>query len=305
MDKIPCRVCGQGKSTSLGQIPDSGEFADQLVSPAIKGGQLWLCEDCGSLFRYPTLSGKEYLSFYEQVSSSVWIRDVAQRNDFSTIYAYLLNHNGGSILDIGCYGGAFLSGIPANFRKFGLEPSRSAAEVATANGVEVLGQTLADLAPDAVFDLLVAIDVIEHVLDVERFLVDALAHVDKDGTLIVSTGDPDCFYWKRIFRARYWYSSLPEHLTFPSFKFFCEFAIRHELLPPERIRFKHINLPPGTAIVSFLRQLIFALSPALYRAYVKLRRNMKGDASPLAENIPVGAPGLFRDQQVILLKKRG
>lgn len=305
MDILPCRVCGRGEAESLGQIPDCGEFAGQLVSPSIKGGELWKCKDCGSMFRYPTLSPSEYLAFYEKASSGVWEGSESRRKDFATIYAYLQNHIGGSILDIGCYAGRFLVGIPEKFKKYGLEPSKSASNSAISKGINILGKTLADLDSKLVFDVVVSVDVVEHVLDVETFLVDALAHVNNNGLLIISTGNPDCFYWRRMFKARFWYSSYAEHLVFPSYKYCCEFSKRHNLPLPEQICFKYINFNFRASFFGIFHQLVFAISPALHRSWIKLRRSMKGNTVPMSTDVPLSAAGVFTDHQVIIFRKRG
>jgi len=304
MNQPACIICKQGRIQSLGRIPDCGEFAGQIVVPSIKGGELWRCNDCGSMFRYPTLSQNEYLALYEKASSEVWEVGETQRKDFAAIYAYLLTHVGGSILDIGCYAGGFLAGMPEKFKKFGVEPSKSAANSAVSKGINILGKTLADLDEKSVFDVVVAIDVVEHVLDVESFLKDAMAHVSSKGILIISTGNPDCFFWKRIFKARFWYCSYPEHLAFPSYKYFCNFARRFNLSHPEQLRFKYLALRYHASIIGFLRQLAFAISPGIYRAWLKWRYNMKGKDNPLAADMPLGAAGVFTDHQVIIFKKR-
>lgn len=256
------------------------------------------------MYRHPTLSQNEYLELYEKASSEVWEVGETQRNDFATIYAYLFSHVGGSILDIGCYAGGFLVGMPEKFSKFGVEPSKSAAMSATSKGINIIGKTLTDLDDHLVFDVVVAIDVVEHVLDVESFLKDALAHVGSNGLLIISTGNPDCFYWRKIFMARFWYCSYPEHLTFPSYKYFCDFAKRYDLPSPEQLRFKYMVLRLHALSIGFLHQLVFAISPSMYRAWLKLRYNMKGKDMPLATDVPLGAAGVFTDHQVIILRKR-
>jgi SAM-dependent methyltransferase len=305
MDILKCRVCGHGEAVSLGKIPDCGEFAGQIVTPSIKGGELWKCMDCGSMFRYPTLSPDEYLAYYEKASSGVWEISESKRKDFATINSYLCDHVGGSILDIGCYAGKFFAGIPEKFKKFGLEPSRAASEVAISKGINILGKTLTDLDIKQVFDVVVAIDVVEHVLDVESFLIESLSHVNDNGLLIISTGNPDCFYWRKIFKARFWYNSFAEHLVFPSYKYFFEFSKRHNLPAPERILFKYEDLNLFSSISIFLHQLIFAFSPAAYHTLIKLRRYMKGKAIPMAKDVPLGAAGIFTDHQIIIFRKRG
>jgi len=305
MKAIPCRVCRSGRSESLGALPDCGEFAGEMITPSIKGGELWRCKDCGSMFRYPTLSPSEYLAFYEKASSGVWEGGESQRKDFATIYAYLKDHPGGSIFDIGCYAGGGLAGLPGKFKKYGVEPSKSASDSATSKGINILGKTLTNLDPKLVFDVVVAIAVVEHVLDVETFLVDALAHVDKNGLLIISTGNPDCFYWRKMFKAKFWYSTYPEHLVFPSFKYYCEFSKRHNLPFSEQIRFKYRDVTFRASCFGIFNQLVYAISPAVFRTWLKLVRSLKGNAIPMAADIPLGAPGIFTDHHVIIFRKQG
>ena len=304
-DTIRCRVCGHGDAEPLGQIPDCGEFAGQQVSPSIKGGWLWCCRDCGSMFRYPTLSSTDYISLYEKAPSTVWVEGGTDRNDFVTIYTYLKNHHGGSILDVGCYVGDFLAGLPDRFKGYGIEPSDLASKSAASKGIEVLGKTLDELDSDKVFDVVVSIDVVEHVLDVEKFLGQSLVHVKENGLLIISTGNPGCFFWRKIFKSRFWYNSYPEHLVFPSFKYFCEFAKRHDLPLPEQICFKYVDIHFRASFFGFLRQIVFAISPVMHRAFISLRRSMKGIAIPMAANIPLGTPGVFTDHQAVIFRKRG
>ncbi len=305
MKAIPCRVCRSGRAESLGALPDCGEFAGQMVTPSIKGGELCRCKGCGSMFRYPTLSPSEYLAFYEKASTGIWEIVESQRKDSATINACLEDHPGGSILDIGCYAGGFLAGLPGKFNKYGVEPSTSASDRAISEGITILGKTLIDLDSKLVFDVVVSIDVIEHVLDVETFLVDALAHVGKNGVLIISTGNPDSFFWRKMFRAKFWYCSYAEHLVFPSYKYFREFSKRHNLPLPEQIRFKYRDLNFRASILGIFHQLVYAISPAVFRAWLKLARNLKGNPISMAVDISLGAAGVFTDHHVIIFRKRG
>lgn len=297
MEQLKCRVCGHDDIKSLGPIPDSGVFAGQLVAPSIQGGELWLCKHCGSMFRYPTLSSSEYISLYESASGTVWEKE--ERNDFSKISDYLRNHAGGAILDIGCNTGNFLAGLSGKFRKYGIEPSGMASQSAVSKGIEVLGKTLDDLDSKAVFDVVVAIDVIEHILDVEIFMSQLLAHVKKNGLLIISTGNPDCFFWKRIFRSKFWYSLFAEHLTFPSYKFFKDYSVRNGMRPPERIRFRYLTLTPLNRLSKILHSSALLLPPALYRAFQRFYRGSKNSNTNI---IAVNQIGAFTDHHLVIFR---
>jgi SAM-dependent methyltransferase len=300
MEKVRCRVCGHGEAASLGQIPDSGEFAGQQINPAIKGGWLWRCKDCGSMFRYPTLTSSEYISLYEKAPSTVWVEDDVERNDFASIYKFLKNHVGGSILDVGCYSGNFLAGLPDKFKKYGIEPSELAASSAISKGIDVLGKTMDELDSTLIFDVVVSIDVIEHVLDVEKFLSQALAHVRENGLLIISTGNPDCFFWKKVFKSKFWYNSFAEHVTFPSYDYFSEFSERNGLHAPEQMRFRYTRLNLMARLLMLLR---FSFAYAAYKTLGTIRRVIAGNAIIVNPFAHVSLIGVFTDHHVIILKK--
>jgi SAM-dependent methyltransferase len=303
MDLLRCRVCGHGEARSLGRISDCGEFAGQSVSPPIKGGELWACKDCGSMFRHPTLSASDYISLYQKAPSTVWVDAGADRNDFITIYRYLENHPGGSILDVGCYSGNFLAGLPDRFKKHGIEPSDSASRCASSKGIDVLGDTLDELRSDQVFDVVVSIDVIEHVLDAEQFLSQALAHVKENGLLIISTGNPGCFSWAKVFKARFWYNFFAEHVTFPGYKYYVEFSMHHALQLPEQICFRYTKLKAMARLSMLLRYVSFSFFPALYQALKNIRRGLNGGTSAISSYMPVIPVGVFTDHHVIIFRK--
>jgi len=294
---VRCRVCGHSDAESLGKIADCGEFAGQHISPPIKGGGLWLCKDCGSMFRHPTLSANDYISLYEQAPSTVWVDNGVERNDFTTIYAYLKSNVGDSILDVGCYTGNFLVGVSNKFKKFGIEPSDLASREAASKGISILGKTLNDLDSDQVFDVVVAIDVIEHVLDVENFLSQALAHVKENGLLVISTGNPGCFFWRKVFKSRFWYNYFAEHVTFPSYKYYIDFSNRLGLQIPEQIRFKYLELKPVIRLSMLLR---YSISQAIQKAMKMIRCTAVHRIHWFAYVSLIGA---FTDHHVIIFRK--
>ncbi len=300
-----CRICGDGEAVSLGVLPDCREFAKQQIEPPIMGGELWRCQECGSMFRYPTLSADQYLDLYQAAPGGVWEGGESQRNDIAAIYAYLEHHGGGSVLDIGCHAGGFLAGLPDRFSRHGLEPSELAAASARKKSVRILGKKLEDLDSGQTFDVVTAIDVIEHVPDVEGFLVKALVHVAEGGLLIITSGNPDCIYWKSVFKARYWYSSYPEHLVFPSFRYFRIFAARAGLAEPRQDRFKYVRLRPVAALLGFVHQLAYAFIPDMYFACLRMKQSGETRGAPETAAIPFGGAGIFTDHHLIVFRQRG
>jgi SAM-dependent methyltransferase len=297
-----CCVCNQGSAEPVGALPDCTQFAGLKLDTPLPGGELWRCGKCSSMFRYPTLKASRYLSYYENAPGA-WEGGESQRRDYSEIYAYLAEHCGGSILDIGCFTGGFLAGLPDKFVKYGVEPSQQAAAKAKLRHIDVLGKTLSDLAADRLFDVVVAIDVVEHTLDVEAFLRGAMAHVDNDGLLIVSTGNPESFFWRRIFKSRYWYCAYPEHVVFPSHKYFALFARGFDLGQPQQIRFKYANLPFHTVLAGFIHQVCYAFIPQIYLGIMRIKARKRAE-NLAAGAVPFGGAGIFTDHQLVIFRKR-
>ncbi len=301
---VRCRLCGRDAAEAVGPIPSCGHFAGKPIKPPINGGELFKCQSCHSMFRRPILSQSQYLALYEAASNDIWQGYESERNDFLTIYTCLADHSGGSILDIGCFTGGFLAGLSAKYQKFGIEPCKWAANRAHSCGIQILGKTLAELGSEATFDVVVATDVIEHVIDVEGFLETALAHVGKNGLLIISTGNPESFFWRRWFKARFWYCSFAEHLVFPSYKYFADFAARHHLSLPRQIEFKYVKCNLNSVALGLFKQLVYAVSPSIYNNLRLAVYRVKRNESPPVGDAPIGAAGIFTDHHVIILRKQ-
>jgi 2-polyprenyl-3-methyl-5-hydroxy-6-metoxy-1,4-benzoquinol methylase len=74
--------------------------------------------------------------------------------------------------------------------RFGIEPSRAAAECARAKGIEIIDN--GDLERRELrntFDLVTAIDVVEHTLDLREFRRHLTTALRPGGTAILLTGD--------------------------------------------------------------------------------------------------------------------
>jgi SAM-dependent methyltransferase len=299
---IPCRLCGSSSTKNLGKIPDCGEFAGQSITPSINGGYLMHCLDCDSLFRSPILSQAEYMDLYQNAPDTLWKSYQEIRNDFIIIRDLLSNMAGGKILDIGCHSGLFLRSLPARFEKFGIEPSNSASLVAQSQGVNILGKTLTQINPDRQFDIVVAIDVIEHVTDVNEFIRNALRHVKENGLFIISTGNPDYLLWKKIFKGKFWYNSFSEHLTFPSIEYFACYCKQVGLTNPLQFRFSYLKCSFGWKLMLCISQIIFFISPAIFRFSERILRKIIGKADRLNHEFGLSAGGLFRDHHLIVIK---
>jgi SAM-dependent methyltransferase len=119
-----------------------------------------------------------------------------------------------TILDVGCFDGAFLAALSDEHACFGVEINDEAAARAAERGVTMVGRTMDEVRNyPARFDVITAFDVIEHVLDPKRFVADACKALAGGGAFYVGSGNTDAPSW-RFMKNRYWYCANLEHVSF-------------------------------------------------------------------------------------------
>lgn len=118
------------------------------------------------------------------------------------------------VLDIGCGSGTFLKMLPESIERFGVEPSKIAARKAKDSGINIL--SFEDLRkPDlrGTFDVVAALDVVEHTKQLTQFRECFCDALRPGGTLVLLTGDCASNSARRL--GRYWYyMHYAEHVTF-------------------------------------------------------------------------------------------
>ncbi len=298
-----CRLCGATRIEPLGVIPDSDYFAGKVLAQALDGGGLWRCTSCRSMFRHPILAPADYLRLYAEAPAEAWSAGHG-RLDLEIIYRLIQRRSPApSVLDVGCGSGGFLSSLPAGVKKFGIEPSTAAAQAARGLGVAILGATPADLALEAQFDVITIIDVIEHLAEPTRTLDQLLPHLAPGGCLILSTGDPASPPWQRYFRSRFWYSCFPEHITFPSAQYFRGWQQARGLLVPEVVATRYRKLPAWHWALSFVEQVVYALSPTCIDWLGRCAEALLRRAPPRRRTRSPGSAGVFTDHQVVMIQR--
>ena len=215
----PCPLCGRSDCRSMGEIlhPNKSEIAGVPLDLSGQTFDLMACDRCGFWFKSPAIPEENLLACY-MASSEVgrWIADPHYRR-FDTMRDMLLRATGGKrgrILDIGCFHASFLSYLGDSWQRFGVEPSEGAARVARSKGIAILSRTL-DQLPEGTppFDVITAMDLIEHLNEPMRFFRLLHKHLTPGGVALFLTGDTDAWPWQSM-KNLYWYTSLPEHCGF-------------------------------------------------------------------------------------------
>lgn len=186
------------------------------------------------------------------------------------------NDDVSSVLDVGCFDGRFLHHLGAGYHRAGIEVHPRAAEQAAAKGIRIVGHDFSDLdSLSSRFDVVVAMDVIEHVANPKELIKSMARVAEPDGLLIVSTGNTAAWSW-RLMRGMYWYCSIAEHLSFINLQW-CEYT--SQKLGLEIIDFRTFSHEPASASEAFLQassNLFYRYVPTLGTGLRHFYARLKG-----------------------------
>lgn len=299
--EINCRQCGDDNPKSLGRIPPSEQFAGQVLEPDWDPGSLYECRRCSLGFRAPAYSEAEYETLYARASDQVWVSAGLRRDQLMVRDCVNGHAAGGSVLDVGCYDGSLLAALGPSWQKFGVEASAQAAKVAGERGFTILAKRFRDLAAlSQRFEVITAVDVIEHVLDPRAFLEALAQRLVPGGLLVISTGSLDAPAW-RLAGASYWYCTIPEHISFVSPAWAAQVADGLNLQAPTVQRFAYRDKGvPGAASA----RMRFIKDAGAYRLKSWLANLVPGLFGRHVHCYTFGDPGLFTDHVVMCMRKR-
>jgi SAM-dependent methyltransferase len=197
---MKCRICGIETDPFLRISTDdlSEPFLDGTLRKQLPELKLRRCPHCGCLWADDARQQDEVLAeAYERVIDTYFD---SQENDpryvqfykqlEQLVRQYVANR---TILDVGCGDGVFLSTMPDDWTRQGLEPSASGAGLARKRNLEVVRATLDSSPKQYQVDLISALDVIEHVIDPHHFVESFKRHLRPGGVVLLLTGDADSY----------------------------------------------------------------------------------------------------------------
>jgi SAM-dependent methyltransferase len=195
-------------------------FGGVETAQQLDPGHLFWCPRCDLRFRHPYPDQPALTALYENLPATVWAfdneRDVWGRL-LPLLRAYRVND---TILDVGCFRGDFLHWLPGGWRKLGIEPNVAARAVAARRGIRLVGSTIEDAAvSEGSVGAVTILDVLEHLHQPLEALARLRHWLAPGGSIFVFTGAADTLPWRFCGR-HYWYSALPEHVTFFSLRWF-------------------------------------------------------------------------------------
>lgn len=294
--QVACRQCGSSNVISCGVITEADRFCGLRLQPAWEGGTLYKCNDCYLAFRFPVHPADEYLKLYESAPESTYENSELRYDQLLVRQAILANNiAGGAILDIGCFNGALLNTLGAEFEKFGIEASEAACRICRDQGIDIVADSAEQLGSiDRKFDVICLVDVLEHVVNPFELVKIAISRLRVGGRLIISTGDASNFLW-RLFGGKYWYCSFPEHISFISPEWVSN-ATRFtpaQLVRLTKFPHKNPNIGQSEAWIRFVGRFIKAIGENVFLTFA--------NSSTRSPRCKLGFPGVVNDHMLVVL----
>lgn len=299
-DIIHCRQCRSVNLKDLGAISDADVFAGQRIDPPWTGGKLLQCANCGLGFRHPIRAAEDYDRLYGSAPGGVWVTGELRHDQALVKQALESRARQGRVLDVGCYDGALLASLEPTFRKFGVEASAAAAAVARSKGIDVVAENFKELATlNSSFDIICAVDVIEHVAQPAAFISTLVRLLSPGGLLIISTGCLNTVQW-RLAGGQYWYCWFPEHISFISEDWGRRWASQAGLRLVKIQRFAYLGLAD-----SEIRLARWNFYLGIVRSWAKnAARSVLGTPQPPKPGRRIaGRPGIFADHMILAFAK--
>ena len=213
LEMVRCPLCGSG-STSIIHIH--------------KPFQVVLCKNCNLSYLNPRLKelvmarvyeGREYFSDGDMTGYRDYTsQESSLRITFRSFLAELkrLGFTSGRLFEVGCGYGYFLDEARDFFPyRFGAELSSEAANLARKLPAVTIWRGEINSLPMqwSNFDIIVAINVIEHIYAPLEFLISLKQRLRSGGTIVLATPDFGSF-WPKILRDKWPSFKIPEHVVF-------------------------------------------------------------------------------------------
>ncbi|MDH4161658.1 MAG: class I SAM-dependent methyltransferase [Nitrospirota bacterium] len=303
---VACPSCGQRTAERIGAIYSTAGQKDAGGKSIDDEAALWRCRECFLLFRHPALPQEELNSFYVTGSRPGWSYQPALRTDWQTAKHLIHSVLGrGTVVDIGCFDGTFLAQLGSSYEKYGVEPNEKARSAAREKGIHILARDVEEFCSlGRQYDIIVAFDVVEHFADPLGLLVKLERSLAPRGLIILSSGNADALPW-RLMKGRYWYCSLPDHVSFISPPWVRQAARKSNLTVISMTRISHAitRFRYLQVVAGFMMSAIYLISPHLIRMLRKIKKAVTAGRIAMDEFAPPVWRGV-KDHLLVVCEKK-
>lgn len=207
----------------------------------LRGFKHHRCNDCGFIFVNPRLNEEGARIYYNtdyyrhycdnnerpvNEKFGPFTRTLGSELPFFTEYLRTLCPQG-RIVDVGCGLGGLLASMSAKaFERIGVEYNEAAAEFASERyGLRICSSMDELLGEGSTFDLVTAVEVIEHLADPFVFIQDSAKLLNSSGYLVITTPNIDTIDY-RLYGRRCGHFCAPSHVNFFSLETLTKLAAR-------------------------------------------------------------------------------
>ncbi len=212
---------------------DSESFRPASVDFGATIAPLTRCRTCGHVSLDDPPSLDDFDDAYQDAADEVSIRErpgqLATAHRDLTVIEAAFGRSTGRLVDIGCWTGSFVAAAAERgWDASGVEPSSWAVREAQGHGLTVQQATLGTaLLEPGTFDVVVATDIIEHLLDLDSSMARLRELLTPDGVLFFTLPDAGSRL-ARVLGARWW-AVLPMHVQYFTRASFSLLLARHGL----------------------------------------------------------------------------
>jgi 2-polyprenyl-3-methyl-5-hydroxy-6-metoxy-1,4-benzoquinol methylase len=227
MDLKQRKTCPLCQSTNIklfkkGTFDPAALQSDDFKITDSHYGSLWTffsCGDCGFVFSNPYIPEEHITGFYARLEDREYSEEAEGRaKNFKTLLKRLKRLNPGkTLLDIGAASGIFLDlALQEGYDIDGIEPSAYLVkEAGKRYGLHLFKGTLENYIqgkPGKTFSVITLLDIIEHLVEPEDFMIKLDHLIEDHGFLVIVTPDIDSLA-ARITGRRWWHFRIA-HINF-------------------------------------------------------------------------------------------
>lgn len=220
-----CPLCNSKNIAKKGNLKysDNVNFSSNEIQITYLP-ELWKCKQCQSNFVQYTVDAETAKKLYSNGQAfkrwSIEAFDKCKiRNMIDTMSEIFRNK--GNVLDVGCNTGELLDFARVfGCKTSGLEFSSASRKILTSKGHKPFA-SIEDLPGG--YDVITAFDLVEHLYDLPSFLKSCHMNLTDNGQLIILTGNIRSLS-ATLSGSGWWYAQYPEHIVFPSKKFFSKYS---------------------------------------------------------------------------------
>jgi SAM-dependent methyltransferase len=220
-----CPLCKAGGIHEKGKLKYRGRvtFSTSEIELAHLP-ELWKCRRCMSGFVQHSVDAETAKMLYSTGQAGErWSTVAFDQNKTRSVIDCMaaIFQNKGSVLDVGCNTGELLD-FARGFgcKTTGVEFSSASREVLAGKGHSAYS---AMEEATGEYDVIAAFDLVEHLHDVPAFIKTCRSKLADTGKLVILTGNIGSLS-AVLAGTHWWYAQYPEHIVFPSHKYFADFS---------------------------------------------------------------------------------